>query len=308
MSRSTRLRSRYTARLNGPRRRSSRRWRIVTRIPRRRKARRIAPVLYALSPTARLGRRRGRPRPGRCTAYWAIKAGVSCHWPGVRTNVSGSAPPSARRCNFVLNPPWLRPSASVAGSSPLPPRRAGAPARRWCRDNADPDRAGRPHRSLLEARPARWPRPRPAASGRSGWRRSATGHSAPASPATARRAGRSRECRLALLWRLPGAGPRWRCRAPFPGRCSTSIRAVGSGPAPPNHRANRQRYGEDAKAVLDPSNESQFRGGRLLIAALESKPCGYTACGRIRLAFTCEYSARNRPEVLCGCCARRALS
>src|SRR5215213_2032507 len=54
--------------------------------------------------------------------------GASWAWPGVSTRVSGLPPPSARRWTLVEKPPWLRPSASCAGSPPLPQPHAGAPA------------------------------------------------------------------------------------------------------------------------------------------------------------------------------------
>src|ERR671933_504635 len=53
------------------------------------------------------------------------KAVVSWRSLGVRTNVMGFPLPSQRICPFVLNPHWLRPRASVAGSPFLPLPRAG---------------------------------------------------------------------------------------------------------------------------------------------------------------------------------------
>lgn len=72
-------------------------------------------LVYDLSPTTRVGRERGRPRPIRLIAPASsdgTNAWESCRSPGVSSSTSGWPCPSTRRCSLVVNPPRLRPSAS----------------------------------------------------------------------------------------------------------------------------------------------------------------------------------------------------
>jgi hypothetical protein len=106
-------------RLNGPFRHSFVFREIVIRIPGWRAYCRIRRLLYPLSPTTRRGRRLGRPGPRCFTAPVSTNTGktkASCRCPGVNTRVNSWPSPSVRRCTLVLNPPWLRPKASVSGS------------------------------------------------------------------------------------------------------------------------------------------------------------------------------------------------
>src|SRR3990172_4056731 len=148
-----------------------RQWRLILRL------------LYALSPATRFGRIFGRPRPARLTAPPSMsdsKTVASLRCPGVSTIIMSLPPPSARRCTLVLNPPWLRPKASVFGSPLLPQPRADGPGR-WCRlHSGSPNLYGPQHRPVLAPWQRGGPRCQPYASGRSGWQQSARNHSAPA--------------------------------------------------------------------------------------------------------------------------------
>jgi hypothetical protein len=106
-------------RANGPVRLSFVLRGMVSRIPCRRAYCRIRRPLYPLSPTTRRGRHLGRPGPRRFTAPLSSNMGkmrASCRCPGVNTKVNSWPFPSARRWTLVLNPPWLRPNASVSGA------------------------------------------------------------------------------------------------------------------------------------------------------------------------------------------------
>jgi hypothetical protein len=103
---------------------------MVIRLPCWRAYCRIRRLLYPLSPTTRRGRHWGRPGPRRFPAPVSINVGktkASCRGPGVNTRVNSWPSPSVRRCTLVLNPPWLRPNASVSGSPFLPQPRADEP-------------------------------------------------------------------------------------------------------------------------------------------------------------------------------------
>ena len=103
--------------------------------------------LKLLSAIRRSGRLRGRPEPERATRI-ASSTAPSCvlSWrcPAVTTTDSGRPLPSQERCNLVLSPPRLLPSASSSGCSiPLfrllssvcgaHPPRAGVPGPPCCR-------------------------------------------------------------------------------------------------------------------------------------------------------------------------------
>jgi len=120
------------------------------RTPRLRRYKRILRLVYPLSATIRLGKRRGRPHPGRLTAPLSISCSntvTSCCCPGVSTNVTGLPSPSQRTWILVEKPPWLRPNASFSGSPLLHQRRADAPSR-WCYLHS-----GRPTLSSLQHLP-----------------------------------------------------------------------------------------------------------------------------------------------------------
>ena len=138
-------------------------------MPFRRRYERIALLLYPLSPTSRWGRCLGRPRPARLTAPPSIsssKATVSCRWPGVNRITIGLPFPSARMWTLVLNPPRLRPSASVSGSPLLHPQRAGVLAR-WSHPRSVlPSPVGFPRQPLLGLRRIPCPKYQPSASDR----------------------------------------------------------------------------------------------------------------------------------------------
>lgn len=142
------------------------------RILRCRQWRLILPLLYALSPAVRFGLILGRPRPTRLTEPLSInvsKNAASCRCPGASTIAISLPPPSARKCTLVLNPPWLRPKASLAGSPFLRQPRADA-LLRWCHPHrGSPNRcAPQPRRGLSPWRIC-GPRFQPYASDRSDW-------------------------------------------------------------------------------------------------------------------------------------------
>jgi len=138
-------------------------------MPFRRRYERIALLLYPLSPTTRPGRRFGRPGPACFTSPPSMissKAIVSCRWPGVSRMTIGLPFLSALMWTLVLNPPRLLPSASVSGSPPLHPQRAGVLVL-CCRPrNALPSPVGSPHQLLLGLRQTLGPRHLPSASDR----------------------------------------------------------------------------------------------------------------------------------------------
>ena len=148
----------------------------------------------------------GRPGPPRFTFPPAISCGkitASCRGPGVNTRVNNWPFPSARRCTLVLNPPWLRPHASAAGSLVLPQRHAGGPGQRSHRHSGPPNRSC-PHDQLGLARPQTCaPRSRPCATERSDWPPCARGHTARASLSKAHPCGGSTQYRSGC-----GGGPR----------------------------------------------------------------------------------------------------
>lgn len=159
---------------------------MVNRIPWRRRKRRMGPPQYPLSPTTRLGRSLGRPRPGRLTAPVVIKASkavASWRCPAVSTRLSGLPWPSARRWILVLNPPRPRPSTSASGLVFLPQRHAGGRAQSCHPRSGSPNPVHRARRLQPVAEPEYGPRCRPSASGRSGWTRWSIFHTALASRA-----------------------------------------------------------------------------------------------------------------------------
>jgi hypothetical protein len=90
-------------------------------MPRRRRPARVRRPVDPVSPDARQGRLRGRPRPGRRLAPRGIsgsKTVDACCWPGVRSPGSGLPCPSAVRGTWGEQPPWRRPTAAAAGSPP----------------------------------------------------------------------------------------------------------------------------------------------------------------------------------------------
>ena len=158
---------------NGPERHSLRLCGIVMRIPRRRSVARNLRLLYPLSPTSRLGRRLGRPPVARWTAPWSSSASAtvtSCCWPGVSTKVMMRPLPSTRTWSLVLNPPRLRPKASLSGLLFLPLPRAGARAQPCHRQSVLPNRLVPPGQLPAATRPGYGPITRPVSIGRSGWR------------------------------------------------------------------------------------------------------------------------------------------
>jgi hypothetical protein len=181
-------------------------------MPRRRQSVRKARLLKPLSPTTRRGRPRGRPGPRRLTAPWRSKRGAtvaSCCWPGVSTTVSGWPLPSARRCTFVLNPPWLRPRASVAGSPPLPPPHVGGRGSLYRPDSGRSNRASLPRPLGAGRPPAPDPTRRRGASAESACARSPRARTGRAGPATARRSAASTRyrsrCAGEPCWAAPSA-------------------------------------------------------------------------------------------------------
>ena len=174
MRRSTRFRRRYISLLNGPCRFMFFLLAIVKRMPRFLNSVRTGRPQYPLSPTSRRGLFRGRPRPGRLTAPPSNKAG-SC-WdssacPGVNTRQIGLPLPSARKWTLVLNPPRLRPKASVAGVVFLPPLRVDAHVLSSHPQNVFPNPAHLSDHFRLAKLSTRRPIFQPDASDRNGWTR-----------------------------------------------------------------------------------------------------------------------------------------
>ena len=186
------------ARSKRPERCSLRLCGMVMRMPRRRRVVRSLRLLYPLSPTNRLGRRLGRPFPERLTAPWSNRSSAtvaSCCWPGVSTKVINRPWPSTRTCSLVLNPPWLRPKASVVGSLFLRPPHADEHVQ-WCHpQNALPSPVVRPGRPVPVRPPEYDPILQPASTGRSGWLRWTRVHSVPADHARALRCVSPTGCR-----------------------------------------------------------------------------------------------------------------
>jgi hypothetical protein len=156
---------------------------MVKRMPRRRSKSDTGLPQYPLSATMRLGRRRGRPRLGRWTAPLEISVSTalaSWLWPGVKTSVINLPWRSVRRWTLVLNPPWLRPSASASAVVFLPLPRADAHAQ-WCRRGSGlPNRCDCPHPLRFVTVPKSDPRCLLLASARSGWQPLTSTHTVPA--------------------------------------------------------------------------------------------------------------------------------
>jgi hypothetical protein len=152
---------------------------MVKRIPRRRRKPRMGAPQYPLSPAMRRGRIFGRPRPGRLTAPWLIKASkavASWRCPAVKSSVMGLPWPSARRWTLVLNPPRPRPSASAAGVVFLPRLHVGGHGQ-WCHPRSGLPSPVPPGHLLQPAvEPVSAPRCQPSASDRSDWRLCSTFH------------------------------------------------------------------------------------------------------------------------------------
>lgn len=92
--------------------------------------------------------------------------------------------PSARKWTLVLNPPWLRPNASVAGSPFLHQRHAGAHAQPCHRHNERPSPVHRRRPPPAAPQQTRCPRCPLAANAGSGCTPLTTNHTAPAGLAT----------------------------------------------------------------------------------------------------------------------------
>ncbi len=140
---------------------------------------------------------RGRPRPRRRMAPWrssGSKTVASCCCPGVRTTVSGLPCPAALRCTLVEQPPWLLPSASVAGAPPWPQRHAGGRGSRCRRRTGRSSPPPRPCRPVVGPPRRSDPRSRPAASARSGCRPSTRDRIAPADRARVLQSARATGC------------------------------------------------------------------------------------------------------------------
>jgi len=179
-------------RSKGPERCSLRLCGMVMRIPRRRRVLRNLRLLYPLSPTSRLGRRLGCPLPARLTPPWSNRSSAtvaSCCWPGVSTKVISCPFPSARTCSLVLNPPWLRPNASVVGSLFLRPPHADAHVPPCHPQNALPSPVVRLGPPVPVRSPRCGPIIRPVPTGRSGWQLWTRGHTVLANHARALRYG-----------------------------------------------------------------------------------------------------------------------
>ncbi len=188
-ARSPRWRARYTARSQGPRRRSCGGRGMAQRRPRRRRSARICRRRDPWSPQTRAGRIRGRLAPGRCPAPRVIHAAhtvAACGCPGGHTQTPGWPAPSTRRWPLVPPPPRARPHAGSPPPLGRPPRGDG-PARRGHPHHGRPTPVARRWRPAVATRPAGGPRDPAAATGKTGWSPSATGRSAPAGRATARR-------------------------------------------------------------------------------------------------------------------------
>ena len=176
-------------RSKGPVRHSSTRRGIVMRIFRSRQYRLILRLLYPLSPTTLCGRIFGRPGPVRLTAPPSISvSNIVASWPcpGVSATVINLPLPSARRCTLVLNPPWLRPNASLVGSPPLHPLRADALELSCHQQSGLPNRSSLGHLPTVALRQTPCPRYPPSASGRTWWLSSAKDHTAREDRATVR--------------------------------------------------------------------------------------------------------------------------
>lgn len=170
-------------------------------------------LLYPLSPTTRCGRFFGRPHPTRLTSPVSIKASncvASWPWPGVRSRAMSLPFPSARKCTFVLNPPWLRPNASLAGSPPLLQPHADA-LEQWSHPHSgSPNRCAPQPRQGLSPWRICGPRFQPYASDRSDWQ--------PYSKDRSAQANRAREplCAVSTVFHLLSSD----------GRCSFSRPSV----------------------------------------------------------------------------------
>jgi hypothetical protein len=133
-------------------------------MPRRRRPARVRRPVDPVSPDARQGRLRGRPRPGRRLAPRGIsgsKTVDACCWPGVRSPGSGLPCPSAVRGTWGEQPPWRRPTAAAAGSPPplgAGGVRVGADDAASDEGDAPVDRPGRSFR-LLDGRAEPVPEP-----------------------------------------------------------------------------------------------------------------------------------------------------
>ena len=172
------------------------------RTPLLRRYKRISRLVYPLSATIRLGKRRGRPLPVRLTAPLSISClntVTSCCWPGVSVNVTGLPAPSHRTCILVENPPWLRPNASFSGSPLLHQLRAGERARRCYLRSGRPTLSSLRHRLASVAPKGCGPTLLPYASGRSERITSSTSRSVQASPAKEHLSSLSIGCRSALF-------------------------------------------------------------------------------------------------------------
>ncbi len=114
----------------------------------------------------------GVSSPARLTPPLSNRASAtvaSCCWPGVSTKVINCPFPSTRTCSLVLNPPWLRPNASLAGSLFLPPRRADVPEQSCHPQNALPSPVGPSRPPVLAGLPGCGPIVRYASIGRNDW-------------------------------------------------------------------------------------------------------------------------------------------
>jgi hypothetical protein len=171
----------------GPVRHSLTRRGIVIRIFRSRQYSRILRLLYPLSPITLCGRILGCPGPLRLTAPPSISVSnivASCCCPGVSATVISLPLPSARRCTLVLNPPWLRPNASLVGSPLLRPLHADEPEQLCHQRSGLPSQSSVVRLPFVESRQASCPRFLPFAIDRTWSLPSAKDHTARASLST----------------------------------------------------------------------------------------------------------------------------
>lgn len=144
---------------------------------------------YPLSPTTRLARCFGRPRPRRLIAPCSINcSNTTASWrcPAVTTKVSNFPPPSARRWILVLKPPRLGPNASRSAPLFLPPPHVDGRAQSSHQRTVLPNPPVQPHHLFVEQRPRFDSRHPAVASGRNGSTRCHMIHSVQASRATVR--------------------------------------------------------------------------------------------------------------------------
>ena len=172
-------------------------------MPRRRRVWRKGRLVYPLSAMMRLGRRLGRPRPGRLTAPWSsswVATVISCCCPGVSRKVRSLPFRSVRTWSLVLNPPRLRPKASAFALLFLPQRRADGRESPCHPGNVPPNPTLVLGQRPAGERPERAPRCQLDATVGSDCRRCSTSHTVPVSHA------RVRPCVLSTAFRSPSCG------------------------------------------------------------------------------------------------------